>query len=148
MKTITLLRLLRFWPPYLGAGVRVTHINSDLTSIEVQMKLHFWNKNYVGTQFGGSLYTMVDPFFMMMLLHNLGRDYIVWDKSAAIRFRKPGTGIVSARFELSREQIEEIRSLADQEPKVEPQFQVHILDMSGQVIAEVDKTLYVRRKDK
>jgi hypothetical protein len=148
MRMTTMLRLLRFWPPYLGAGIRVTKTNDDLTRVEVELKLRFWNKNYVGTQFGGSLYAMTDPFLMLMLMKNLGREYIVWDKAAAIRFRKPGKGHVFAKFELTQELIAQIRARADTEAKVEPQFKVEITDSSGELIAEVDKTLYVRRKDR
>ena len=148
MKKSAILKLINLWPPYLGAGVRVKRIAPDFRSIEVEMKLRFWNKNYVGTHFGGSLYAMTDPFIMLMLLENLGREYIVWDKAAAIRFKKPGKGRVHARFELTPQQIEEIRTQADSQPKTEPVFKVFVTDEEGDVVAEVDKTLYVRRKDR
>ena len=83
-------RAVNFWPPFLGAGIRVKHISPDMKFIEVQMKLRWWNANYVGTHFGGSLFAMTDAFYMLMLMANLGRDYIVWDKTASIRYRKPG----------------------------------------------------------
>lgn len=86
---------LNFYPPYLGAGVRVRHISADLRLVRVKMVLRWYNRNYVGTQFGGSLYSMVDPFFVLMLMENLGPDYIVWDKAANIEFVSPGGG---ARF--------------------------------------------------
>ena len=147
MKKSRLLKWINLWPPFLGAGVHVKEFSEDFTSVVVEMKLHFWNRNYVGTHFGGSLYAMTDPFFMLMLIENLGRDYIVWDKAASIRFKKPGNGRVHAHFELSKEQIASIRDQADRLPKVEPVFQVSVVDDSGTVIAEVEKTLYVRRKD-
>jgi hypothetical protein len=143
-----LLRMLRLWPPYLGAGVRVTSIAEDFRSIEVEMPLRFYNRNYVGTHFGGSLYAMCDPFFMVMLIENLGPDYIVWDKAATIRFKRPGKGTVKANFHITPEQIAEIRAQADTQPKVEPQFQVTVTDTDGAVVAEVDKLLYVRKKNK
>jgi hypothetical protein len=146
MKKSTLIRLMSFWPPYFGAGIRVRNIAPDFTSLEVDMRLSFWNKNYVGTQFGGSLYSMVDPFYMLMLMQNLGRDYVVWDKAATIRFKRPGQGRVYARFKLDRKRIDEIKALADQDPKVEPKFEVLITDSSGTVIAEVEKILHVSRK--
>ncbi|MFL5813743.1 MAG: DUF4442 domain-containing protein [Bdellovibrionia bacterium] len=148
MRKAAILKLINFWPPYFGAGVRVTKISADMREIDVEMKLKFWNKNYVGTQFGGSLYSMVDPFYMLMLIENLGRDYIVWDKSASIRFKKPGQGRVRAQFRLDSAQIDEIKARADSEDKFEPRFQIQILDDSDDVIAEVEKLLYVRRKDK
>ncbi len=139
-------RFVNFYPPFLGAGVRIKEISADLHTIEVHMPLRFWNKNYVGTHFGGSLYAMCDPFFMLILLHNLGSDYIVWDKSATIRFKKPGKGLVKAIFHISQERIDEIRAQADAQAKVEPQFQTVVTDTEGTVIAEVDKLLYVRKK--
>lgn len=139
-------RFTRFYPPFLGAGIKVHHISEDLRTIEVHMPLRFWNKNYVGTHFGGSLYTMCDPFFMLILINNLGPDYIVWDKAATIRFKKPGKGLVKAIFHVSGERMEEIRAQADTQGKIEPQFQAVVTDAKGNVIAEVDKLLYVRKK--
>jgi hypothetical protein len=139
-------RFIRLYPPYLGAGVRVTHIAADFRRIEVEMPLRFYNRNYVGTHFGGSLYSMVDPFYMLMLINILGPDYIVWDKAANIRFKKPGKGVMKATFELTEEKIAEIRAAAETQPKVEPQFQVLVRDEEGNVVAEVDKLLYVRKK--
>ncbi len=146
MKTATLLRFMHLWPPYLGAGVRVVRASSDLTSIEVEMKLRFWNRNYVGTHFGGSLYSMIDPFLMLILLNHLGKDYIVWDKHASIRFKKPGRGTVWAQIRINQERIDEIRMAADQNPKTEPEFTLQIIDEAGEVVAEVQKILHVRRK--
>lgn len=137
---------IRFYPPFLGAGVRVKSISEDLRTIEVHMPLRFWNRNYAGTHFGGSLYTMCDPFFMLILINNLGPDYVVWDKAATIRFKKPGKGLVKAVFHVPEERIEEIRAQADAQGKSEPQFQTVVTDDEGNVIAEVDKLLYVRRK--
>ena len=139
-------RFIRLYPPYLGAGVRVTYIAADFRRIDVEMPLRFYNRNYVGTHFGGSLYSMVDPFYMLMLINILGPDYIVWDKAANIRFKKPGKGVMKATFELTEEKIAEIRAAAETQPKVEPQFQVLIKDEEGNVVAEVDKLLYVKKK--
>jgi len=138
-----LIRLLNLYPPYLGAGVRV-RVTPDFRTFDVRMKLRWWNRNYVGTQFGGSLYTMCDPFYMLILLDALGRGYVVWDKAATIRFRRPGTGTVRATFHIPEERIREIREAADRGEKVEPVFTVEVRDDKGEVIAEVEKLLYVR----
>ncbi|HVO80742.1 MAG TPA: DUF4442 domain-containing protein [Terriglobales bacterium] len=139
--------LLNLYPPYLGAGIRVKRLESDWRAIDVEMKLRFWNSNYVGTHFGGSLYSMADPFYMLMLINNLGPGYIVWDKAATVRFRKPGTGKVSASFRLSDDQIEGIRRSLNTQDKIEPEFVVEVKDESGAVVAEVQKVLYVRKKE-
>ncbi len=142
----TLRRWIHFWPPFLGAGIRVRHIGRDMKSVDVEMKLRWWNANYVGTHFGGSLFAMTDAFYMLMLMANLGGDYIVWDKAASIRYRKPGKGRVRAEFRLSDRQIDDIREKLETLPKYEPVFTVEVKDESGIVIAEVEKTLHVRKK--
>ncbi len=141
------LRLISLWPPYLGAGVRVRHAAPDLSRLEVELRLTRWNRNYVGTQFGGSLYSMCDPFFMLMLMTRLGPDYVVWDKSARIEFLRPGRGTVRATFLLEPERVEEIRREADLGRKAYPRFEVLVVDESGTEIARVEKKLYVRRKE-
>jgi acyl-coenzyme A thioesterase PaaI-like protein len=148
MKKAFHLKMINFWPPFLGAGIRLTKVASDYRSIEVEMKLRFWNSNYVGTHFGGSLYVMADPFFMFMVIENLGRDYIVWDKAATIRFKNPGKGRVTAKFAISAEKIQEIREAADRDGRTTPVFQVNVVDDDGTIVAEVEKTLSVRRKDR
>jgi hypothetical protein len=138
--------LLNLWPPFLGAGIRVKRLQSDWKEIDVEMKLRRWNTNYVGTHYGGSLYSMTDPFFMLMLIENLGRDYIVWDKSASIRFKRPGKGTVFARFRLSDQQIQEIKEALMSQEKVDRMFTVDVKDESGTIIAEVQKQVHVSRK--
>ncbi|HEY7213210.1 MAG TPA: DUF4442 domain-containing protein [Thermoanaerobaculia bacterium] len=141
-----LYRLLSLYPPYLGAGIRVKAA-PDLRTFEVRLRLRWWNRNYVKTHFGGSLYAMCDPFFMLILIEALGRGYVVWDKSATIRFRRPGRGTVTATFHIPQEKIDEIRAAADAAGKVEPVFHVDVVDERGEVVAEVEKLVYVRRKE-
>ena len=138
--------LLNLWPPLLGAGIRVTRLEPDWREVDVEMKLRRWNTNYVGTHYGGSLYSMTDPFFMLMLLENLGREYIVWDKAATIRFRKPGRGTVFTQFRLTPEQIGEIQAALTKEEKIDRTFLVEVKDKEGVVVAEVQKVVQVRRK--
>ena len=143
-------RLLRwamnFYPPYLGAGVRIQHIAGDFREIRVKMGLGWYNRNYVGTQFGGSLYSMTDPFFMLMVMENLGRDYIVWDKAASIDFIAPGKGPVYADFRIDEVLLDEIRQHTAGGDKYLPQLHVDVHDGDGTLVARVHKTLYVRLK--
>ena len=139
-------RWINLWPPFLGAGIRITRIASDMKSLDVEMKLRFWNANYVGTHFGGSLFAMTDAFYMLMLMHHLGRDYVVWDKAATIRYKKPGRGPVRVEFRLTDAQVEEVRQKLKTLEKYEPVFVVEVKDESGVVIAEVKKLLHVRKR--
>jgi hypothetical protein len=145
-KARLLRRAMTLYPPYLGAGVRVQHISDDFRDVRVRMGLGWYNRNYVGTQFGGSLYSMVDPFFMLMLMENLGHRYIVWDKAADIDFIAPGKGPVFARFTIDDTLLDEIRRQTADGKKYLPQLQVDIHDGAGQLVARVGKTLYVRLK--
>tara|TARA_Y100000589_G_scaffold328961_1_gene374285 strand:+ start:1196 stop:1675 length:480 start_codon:yes stop_codon:yes gene_type:complete len=141
-------RILNLYGPYLGAAVRVTHIADDFSSATVEMRLRWYNRNYVGTHFGGSLYSMVDPMYMLLLMRRLGRDYVVWDKAASIEFVRPGKGRVMARFELEEERVEEIREKTAGGDKYLPEWWVDVVDEEGRTVARVHKVLYVRRKQR
>jgi acyl-coenzyme A thioesterase PaaI-like protein len=143
----TLRRWVNLWPPFLGAGIRVRHIAPNMKAVDVEMKLRWWNANYVGTHFGGSLFAMTDAFYMLMLMAHLGRDYIVWDKAASIRYRKPGKGTVRAEFRLTDAQPDDIRDKLKTLPKYEPTFHVEVKDESSEVVAVVEKLLHVRKKE-
>jgi Domain of unknown function (DUF4442) len=145
-RTHILRRWINFWPPFLGAGIRVVRIAPDMKAIDVEMKLRFWNANYVGTHFGGSLFAITDAFYMLMLIHHLGPDYIVWDKTATIRYREPGRGTVRVEFRLTDSQIEDIREKLRTLPKYEPVLLLDVKDQDGVVISEVEKLLYIRKR--
>jgi len=137
-------RLINFYPPLLGAGIRSRTI--DERTIRVEMKLTPFNKNIVGVHFGGSLYAMCDPWFMLILMRVLGKDYIVWDKAASIKFIKPGRSAVSATFHIPQERVDEIILATANGEKFEPTFTVDVLDKEGQLVARVEKLIYVKRK--
>ena len=143
-------RLLRWgmnwWPPFRGAGIRVRHIAGDWSEARVELSAGRLRRNFVGTHYGGSLFSMTDPFYALMLIHRLGDRFLVWDQAASIDFVAPGRGTVSARFSLAEDRLEEIRTQAAGGQKVLPQFDVEVKDEAGQLVARVRKTLYVRLK--
>lgn len=134
------------WPPYLGAGIVVEEIADDWRTIRVAMKLRWYNRNYVNSHFGGSLFSMTDPFFMLMLLRNLGREFVVWDMAARIQYLKPGRGTVKAVFFLGPKRLDEICEKAGSGNKVTEIFLVDVVDAQGERVATVKKTLYIRKK--
>ncbi|KAB2889673.1 MAG: DUF4442 domain-containing protein [Desulfobulbaceae bacterium] len=138
--------ILNIYGPYLGAGIRADYISADWRSIRVSMKLRWYNRNAVGTHFGGSLYSMVDPHLMLMLMNILGSGYVVWDKSATIDFHRPGRGRVYAGFNITDNDLEKIRLNTEGGGKYLPQFTVDITDEGGELVARVTKTLYIRKK--
>jgi len=140
-------RLFNFWPPFRAAGVRVTHIDPEFRQVTVELRARLLNRNFVGTHFGGSMFAMADPFFMIMMMRNLGRAYVVWDKAGSIRFLKPGRGTLTARFELTQAMLDEAVARTAGGSKHEPTFSVEIIDAMGHPVARVEKTLHIRRAD-
>ncbi len=144
-------RFIRFamnsYMPLLGAGIRVKRIAADYRHVQVKLHMRWYNRNYVGTHFGGSLYAMTDPFYMLMIMNNLGRDYIVWDKSSHIEFIAPGRGTMTADFHFSQQQVDEILANTADGQKYLPSYSVDVVDEEGQLVARVSKELYIRRKN-
>jgi acyl-coenzyme A thioesterase PaaI-like protein len=140
------LRHIGWWPPLLGTGVKVTRLDKDLRAVDVEMRLRRWNKNYVGVHFGGSLFAMTDPFYMLMLAANLGKEYVVWDKAASIRYRKPGKGRVHAKFRLTEEMLAEIRRALEADGRYDARFVVEIKNEEGGVVAVVERVVYCATK--
>ncbi len=134
------------WSPYLGAGIKVDRVSENYRYLKVSLKKRWYNLNYVGTHFGGSIYAMVDPFYMLMLMQNLGREYIVWDRAAVINFIKPGRSDLYAEFVIDDDLIEEIKSETALGDKFVFDLPVQVFDEEGQLIADIEKTLYVRKK--
>ena len=135
-----------FWPCYRGTGARVTYIASDWREARIHLPLSLWTRNYVGTIFGGSLYASVDPFFMIMLINILGPDYVVWDKAAAIRFKRPGRSALTATFRLDEAEIQAIQDLLKDLPKVDRTYTIELVDKEGVVHAVVEKVIHIARK--
>ncbi|TNJ34221.1 DUF4442 domain-containing protein [Arenimonas terrae] len=146
MKASRLRRVFSFWPPFLFAGIRVTQISDDFRYARVELRMRWYNRNYVGTHFGGSLFSMTDPFWMILMLRRLGPDYLVWDQAGEIQFLKPGKGTVVAEFRLDDAVVDEVRGAAAGGEKVLRWFEVDVRNAEGEVVARVRKQLYVRRK--
>jgi hypothetical protein len=133
------------FPAWRGTGARVTHIAADWREVRVRLPLSWRTRNYVGTIFGGSLYGAVDPVYMIMLMRVLGPAYVVWDKAATVRFRKPGRSTLYARFRLDDGEIETIRRLLATAPSIDRVYTVELADASGAVHASVEKTISIRK---
>lgn len=142
-----LIKLVNWYPPYLGMGVRVRSHREDFTRFEVELRARWYNRNLFGTHFGGALYSMSDPFFVFIVAANLGDDYIVWDKAACIEFLKPAKGTITGIFEISIERLEEIRDEVKELGRNTYPFENELLNEDGVAVARVKKEVYVRWKD-
>ena len=144
---------LRCWSFYLfgcyrGTGARLKYITEDWSEIRLELPLSWRTRNYVGTIFGGSLYSAVDPIYMLMLIRRLGPEFIVWDKAATIQFKKPGRETLRARFVLPDEELAAIRSALNTERSVDRSYLIDLVDGSGTICATVEKIIYIRRRDR
>jgi hypothetical protein len=134
-----------WFPAYRGTGAWVAYIASDWREVRIRLPLNFQTYNYVGTIFGGSMYAAVDPFYMIMLIRNLGKGYVVWDKAASIRFKKPGRSTLSARFTLDEAELDAIRAALEQARSIDRTYRVELADAQGVICAEIEKVIYIRR---
>lgn len=140
-------RMLSIWPPFLFSGISVREISKDFRYTKVRLKKKALTSNYVGTLFGGSLFAMTDPFYMLMILKNLGRDYIVWDKRSEIEYVAPGKSTVYAEFEVKEADLNEIKQGVAAAGKYLKWFDVEIKSLDGTLVAIVKKQIYIRKKD-
>ena len=134
------------WPPLFFAGIKVTYLAADYREAHVTLKLRWYNRNYVGVQYGGSLMSMTDPWYMLLLMHNLGKDYFVWDKHAEIDYIAPGKTHVHAQFKLTEETLSDIREKTARGEKYIPEFSVDILDDHNKLVARVKRRVYIKLK--
>ena len=140
--------MFNFFPAYRGTGGRVTYISDDFHEVRAKLPLNWRTRNYVGTIYGGSIYASVDPIYMLMLIHVLGPEYVVWDKAAKIRFKKPGKDTLYVDFRLSAVEIGEIKRLAETERSVDRIYKLELKDKNGVTHAFIEKTLYIAKKSK
>lgn len=143
-----MIRRVNWYPPFLGMGIRVASHDQDFREFVVELRPKWYTRNLFGTAFGGSLYTMSDPFYVFIVTLNLGRDYIVWDRSANIEFLKPGVGVITGRFAISSERLDEMRAAVDAAGKQTFEFSTDLTNEAGEAVARITKTVYVRRKHK
>lgn len=134
------------WPPFLGSGIRVNNISGDWMQAQVQLKLHRWNANYFGTQFGGHMFKMCDPFWAILASERLGKAYRVWDAAAEIEFTAPGRETVYADFDFDDATRDEIIEATASGGKHLHWLENNIKTADGTIIAKMRKQIYVRRK--
>ena len=134
------------FPAYRGSGARVLYISEDYREMRIKIPLSWRTKNYVGTIYGGSMYGGIDPIYMLMLIKTLGKDYIVWDKAATIRFKKPGKETLFADFKLTQEELDEIKAVLQEQKSVDRIYQVELKNKEGKVHCLIEKTLYIAKK--
>ncbi|MBL3657324.1 DUF4442 domain-containing protein [Fulvivirga sediminis] len=141
------MKLINWWPPMLGTGISLKKVSDDGRRYEVEMKMRWYNRNLVGIHYGGSLYSMCDPWYMFILINQLGSDYVVMDKGASIRYKKPGKGTLRCVFQVSKEEVQHMKEELDDVGKKDYTFLCEVKNNEGEIITEVEKVVYVRKKN-
>lgn len=134
-----------FFPPIRGSGAWITYYAHDRREIHLKLPLSWRTRNYVGTIYGGSMYSAIDPFYMFLLIQNLPKGTIVWDKAATIRFKRPGRETLYAKFKLDEQEIKAIEAELLEKNAIDRLYMVELVDAHGTVHATIEKTLYIKR---
>jgi acyl-coenzyme A thioesterase PaaI-like protein len=137
---------MNWYPMYFGSGGKILFWAADSQEVHVRLKLNMWSYNYVGTIFGGSMFSASDPFYMLMLFHILGEKYVVWDKSASIRFKRPARKTLYAKYLISDTHIAEIKQKVLENNEIDLTFPLQWIDTEGVVYAEIERTVYIADK--
>lgn len=135
-----------FFPAYRGSGGRIVYISDDYHEIHIKLPLNWRTKNYVGTIFGGSMFAATDPIYMVMLLKILGKDYVVWDKSTNIRFKRPGKTTLFAKFLITPAEVSEIKAQLEEIKSLDKIYKIELKDAKGKIHAIIEKTLYLSKQ--
>ena len=134
------------FPAFWGTGGRITYLGEGYGEVDVEVPLSWRTRNYLGTIFGGSMYGALDGIHIVMLMKNLGPNYVVWDKAGSVRFRKPGRTTLYARVMLPLEEVDDIRAKLAPGEAIERAYLVHLTDRAGTVHADVEKIVHIRRR--
>ncbi len=145
-KTKRLRWAFNFFPVYRGTGGRVQYIRHDYRAITVRIPLSWRTRNYVGTIYGGSMFGATDPMYMLMLMENLGNDYVVWDKAGSIRFRRPAKDTLFAHFEIDQTLLDSIKEEVAINQETNREFKIYLKDQNGKVYADITRTVYIANK--
>jgi acyl-coenzyme A thioesterase PaaI-like protein len=146
-KTWIFRQAINVYPMFLGTGGKVLFLKSDWTHATVRLKLNIWTRNYVGTIFGGSQFAAADPFFMVLLINCIGKEFVVWDKAGAIQFKRPSKDLIKADFIYTPEELKTIRETVMAKGSYEFTKTISWKNAEGKVISNVDKTIYVATKE-
>jgi hypothetical protein len=143
-------RLSRFvvnvMPCIRGGGGKVMHISEDFMHLRVKLALTWRTRNIMGTIYGGSMYASTDPFYMLMLMRILGKDYVVWDKGCSFRFKRPAKETIYADFVITPQMLNDLRTQVESQGETTVTWPLQYKSKDGTVYVEFEKMLYVAKK--
>lgn len=134
-------------PMYRRSTGKVVRVSKGFWEVDVKIPISYKNRNYAGTIFGGSLFSATDPIYMVQLIQIIGTDYIVWDKSSIVNFKRPANTDVFVEFRFSPAEVEQLKADVADQKELDITKMVVIKNASGKVICEIEKTIYVAEKE-
>lgn len=138
--------IFNYFPAFWSTGAKVTYLAADYKEIRLKLPLSWRTRNYVGTIFGGSMFASTDVLYFLLVLNNLGKNYIVWDKASCIRFKNPGKGTLYTKAVLSDEEIEIIKTELLNTDKIDRVYFLDLIDETGDICASIEKTIHIQNK--
>jgi acyl-coenzyme A thioesterase PaaI-like protein len=135
-----------FFPAFWSTGAKVTYLAADYKEVHLKLPLSWRTRNYVGTIFGGSMFASTDVLYFLLVLKNIGKDYIVWDKASSIHFKKPGKGTLYTKVTVSDKEIETIKKELQYTDKIDRIYLLDLIDEAGDICASIEKTIHIRNK--
>lgn len=134
-------------PMYRRSTARITSVSKDLLEVKIKLPISYKNRNYMNTIFGGSMFAAVDPIPMVQLINLIGDDYVVWDKSAEIYFKRPAKENLYATFQYTLAELEEIKQKVDAQKEIEIIKTTFLTNREENVVyCEVHKNIYIASK--
>jgi len=138
--------LFNYFPMFWSTGAKITYLAADFKEIHIKLPLSWRTRNYVGTIFGGSMFSATDVLYFLLVVKNIGEDYIVWDKASSIRFKKPGKGTLYTKAVISDEEIEIIKTELLNVDKIDRVYYLDLIDEAGDICASIEKTIHIQNK--
>ena len=136
-----------FFPAVWASGGKYTYVSEDMRELHLKLPLNLRSRNYIGTIFGGSMFSATDPMFFMMLIKNLP-GYIIWDKASSIRYKKPGRDVLYTKTKITQEDIDSIVEELKSKDKLDRVFTLDLIDTAGDGCATIKKNIHIRHKHK
>lgn len=137
---------MNWYPMFFGTGAKILFWSGDWSEVHLRLKLNLWTMNYVRTIFGGSQFSATDPFYMLMFMHMLGKDFVVWDKSASIKFKRPGKKPLYAIFKITPEILTKVKADVKANGETTHVAIVHWVDKDGIIYSELERSIYIADK--
>ena len=131
---------------YRRTTARLIEVSDDLHYVKIRIPINWKNRNYAGSIFGGSMLSATDPIYMIQLIQILGDGFVVWDKTASVKYKRPAKETIYGEFVFSESEIQAIKEQLLEQGELEIVKEMTLENTKKQVFAEISKTIYIANK--